>query len=297
MIENNFNKLAFGFMFFNLILNTKTYFMKKNTKTFVIYFLISLPLFTNAQQKLDTIFYDRYWQVTSIKDSVQFYRIATKMENSYKVEDYYVSNKIQMIGYFSSLDDNIKHGDFKYYFENGNLSIEGKFEKNKKEGVWKYYYQEGKIWYQTFYSNDMKNGELNSYYRSGELRRKAKFKKNNLKNEKCFDSKINNADYNPVIEEPMFVGGENAMMKFISENVVYPKQAHKNKIEGKVLVRFLITKRGEIDSIQFLSKPQPLFDEEVLYVLALMPKWIPGKSDCEKKGEYFTLPFNFKLND
>lgn len=283
-------------MLFNLILNTKTYFMKKNTKTFVIYFLISLPLFTNAQQKLDTIFYDRYWQVTSIKDSVHFYRIATKLENSYKVEDYYVSNKIQMIGYFSSLDDNIKHGDFKYYFENGNLSIEGKFENNKEEGVWKHYYEEGKIWYQTFYSKGLRNGELKSYYRSGELKRKAKFKKANLVNEKCFDSKINNADYNPVIEEPMFVGGENAMMKFISDNIIYPKKARRENIEGKVIVRFLITKTGKIDSIQILSKPQPLLDEEAQYVLNKMPLWIPGKSDCEKKGSYFVIPLIFKLD-
>jgi antitoxin component YwqK of YwqJK toxin-antitoxin module len=33
----------------------------------------------------------------------------------------------------------------KYYFENGNLSMEGKFENNKEEEVWKHYYEKGKI--------------------------------------------------------------------------------------------------------------------------------------------------------
>ncbi len=284
-------------MFFNLILNPEIYFMKKNTKAFVIYLFISLPLFTNAQLRLDTIFYDRYWQVTSIKDSVHFYRIATKMENGYKVEDYYVSNKIQMIGYFTSLDDNIRHGDFKYFFKNGNVAIEGKFENNKEEGIWKFYYEEGKTWYQASYSNGLRQGELKSYYRSGELKRKAKFKNDTLVNDKCFDSKINNADYEPILEKPRFIGGESALMQFLSDNIIYPKKAQRENIQGKVFVRFLITKTGKIDSIVVLSKPQPLLDEEALYVLNKMPLWIPGKSDCEKKGIYFSLPIVFKLND
>lgn len=284
-------------MFFNLILNPEIYFMKKNIKAFVIYLLISLPLFTNAQLRLDTIFYDRYWQVTTIKDSMHFYRIATKMENSYKVEDYYVSNKIQMVGYFTSLEENIKHGEFKYFFQNGNVSSEGKFENNKEEGIWKFYYEEGKIWYQASYSNGLRQGELKSYYRSGELKRKAKFKNDTLLNDKCFDSKINNADYEPILEEPRFIGGESALMKFLSDHTIYPKKAQREKIQGKVIVSFLITKTGKIDSMVVLSKPQPLLDEEALYVLSKMPLWIPGKYDCEKKGIYFTLPFDFKLDD
>ncbi len=270
--------------------------MKLTIKAIFIYLFLSIPTFLLAQQKLDTIFYDRYWSETTIKDSVHFYRIATKLENNYKVEDYYVSNKIQMIGYVVSLHQDSKTGHFQYFHENGNLSSEGNFEYNEREGTWKYYYENGKIWYQAFYYKGLKNGELKSFYRSGELKRKAKFKLDILVKEKCFDSKVNNADYLPIITDPMFVGGEKAMGKFLSDNIIYPKKAQRDKIEGRVIIRFWVSKNGSIDSIQILSEPQPILDEEAIYVVKKMPLWIPGKADCETIYEYFVLPILFKLD-
>jgi len=143
--------------------------MNFTIKKIVSFFFFSMPFFVNAQQNMDTIFYDSYWGKTNIKDSVKFYRTSTKLENLYKVEDYYISNKIQMIGHEVSLYQDSKTGHFQYFYENGNVFSEGNFEYNEREGVWKYYYENGKIWYQTFYYKGSKNGEMKSFYRSGEL--------------------------------------------------------------------------------------------------------------------------------
>lgn len=270
--------------------------MKFTTITIFIYLLFCLPSLVNAQQQQDTLFYDRYWRKTTIKDSVHFYRIATKMENNFKVEDYYASNKIQMIGYVVSLKQDSKTGHFQYFHENGNLSSEGNFEFNEREGSWKFYYENGKIWYQTFYYKGLMNGELKSFYRSGELKRKANFKNDVLVKEKCFDSKINNADYLPIIVDPMFVGGEEWMHRFMDLNINYPKKAKEDKIEGRVVVRFLVTKTGSLDSIEIISQPQPILDEEAIKAIKKMPTWIPGKADCEFRDEHFVYPIVFKLN-
>lgn len=270
--------------------------MKLTIKAIFIYLFLSIPTFLLAQQKLDTIFYDRYWSKTTIKDSVHFYRIATKLENNYKVEDYYVSNKIQMIGYVVSLHQNSKTGHFQYFYENGNLSSEGNFEYNEREGTWKYYYENRKIWYQAFYYKGLKNGELKSFYRSGEVKRKAKFKLDVLVKEKCYDSKVNNADFLPIIVDPMFVGGEMIMHRFLSENIIYPQKAKDDRIGGRVVVRFLVTKKGVLDSFEIISQPQPILDEAAIEAIKKMPTWIPSKADCEFRDEHFVYPIQFILD-
>ncbi|MBJ7427833.1 MAG: TonB family protein [Bacteroidia bacterium] len=267
--------------------------MKYLIKAIFIYLFFCLPTLVFAQQKLDTIFYDEYWRETSIRDSVHFYRIPTKLENNFKVEDYYVSNKIQMIGYVVSLHQDSKTGHFQYFHENGNLSSEGNFEFNEREGTWKFYYENGKIWYQTFYFNGLMNGELKSFYRSGELKRKAKFKNNVMVSEKCYDSKIDNSDFMPIITYPSFVGGEEEMNLYLANNVTYPQKAKDNNIEGRVVLKFWIETNGYIDSITVLSKPKPFLDEELIRVIRKMPSWVPGKADCQDQKLSYILPFVF----
>jgi len=270
--------------------------MKYLIKTLFIYLLFCLPSLVFAQQKLDTIFYNRYWSETSIRDSVHFYRIPTKLDNTFKVEDYYVSNKIQMIGYVVSLKQESKTGHFQYFHENGNLSSEGNFEYNEREGTWKFYYENGKIWYQTFYYKGLMNGELKSFYRSGELKRKAKFKNDVFVSEKCYNSKINNSDFMPIITYPSFVGGEEEMNLYLANNVTYPQKAKDNNIEGRVVLKFWIETNGYIDSITVLSKPKSFLDEELIRVIRKMPSWVPGRADCEVQKLSYILPFVFKLD-
>ena len=50
-----------------------------------------------------------------------------------------------------------------------------------------------------------------------------------------------------IIEEvPSFPGGEEAMLKFVMDNTHYPREAKKNKIKGRVMVKFLVDKEGNV---------------------------------------------------
>lgn len=60
--------------------------MKITAKALLISLLFCLPSLVNAQQKLDTIFYNKNWKQTKVKDSVAFYRLATKVNGKYEVK-------------------------------------------------------------------------------------------------------------------------------------------------------------------------------------------------------------------
>ena len=69
----------------------------------------------------------------------------------------------------------IKQGDFKLYFLNGNLQIEGRMENNRNVGEWKYYYESGGIESKGEFENDKPKGEWTWYYPSGEIKEKGNY--------------------------------------------------------------------------------------------------------------------------
>jgi protein TonB len=92
-----------------------------------------------------------------------------------------------------------------------------------------------------------------------------------------------------------FQGGTEALYRFISKEVKYPKNLKKDKIEARVISKFIINKEGGIENIQIVNKVEPEFAEEVVRVLSLMPNWSPGKQMGKPVNVVFTLPISFKL--
>lgn len=90
---------------------------------------------------------------------------------------------------------------------------------------------------------------------------------------------------------------------YLATQIKYPAYAQANNIEGKVLVRFVVTKKGVIDSVSVLQSVGGGCDEEAVRVVRSMPKWIPGKMKratarkWKKVHVYYTLPISFKLAD
>lgn len=94
---------------------------------------------------------------------------------------------------------------------------------------------------------------------------------------------------------PQFPGGESEMYKFISENLRYPAIDQEIGNEGRVSIRFVVTKTGEISDVQILRGVSSTCDKEAVRVIKNMPKWIPGKQNGNPVPVYFTLPIIFKL--
>lgn len=101
--------------------------------------------------------------------------------------------------------------------------------------------------------------------------------------------------YRSVDVMPRFQGGEAALMKFIGDNLKYPESAVKNKIEGRVVIRFTITDLGKVSDIRVLRSLGTECDQAATAVVEAMPDWIPGKHDGKDVSVYYTLPIQYKL--
>ena len=94
---------------------------------------------------------------------------------------------------------------------------------------------------------------------------------------------------------PQFPGGDQAMMKFVSENVQYPEEAKEKEISGRVMVGFIVEKDGSISDVKVVKGIGGGCNEEAVRVVKAMPKWKPGKEKGKPVRVHFTMPFTFKL--
>ena len=94
---------------------------------------------------------------------------------------------------------------------------------------------------------------------------------------------------------PTFPGGTEALMQYLKENVKYPPQAEREGIEGRVVCSFVVLEDGTVSDIEVAISVHPLLDNEVVRVLGLMPKWIPGKQKGMPMKVRYSLPVTFRL--
>ena len=95
---------------------------------------------------------------------------------------------------------------------------------------------------------------------------------------------------------PVFPGGDKAFPEFIGKEVKYPDNAKKAGIQGKVYVKFVINKEGNVVNSKIVRSASPSLNEEALRVINNMPKWTPGKQDGKNVDVQLTVPIAFVLN-
>ena len=99
----------------------------------------------------------------------------------------------------------------------------------------------------------------------------------------------------PVEIMPEFPGGEQELMKFLKDNIVYPKIAIETNISGKVIVSFIVESDGSLSNIGIARSASPSLDKEALRVVEKMPKWSPGKQRQKPVRVNYNLPIDFIL--
>ena len=99
-----------------------------------------------------------------------------------------------------------------------------------------------------------------------------------------------------VDEMPVFPGGDIAILKYIADNTVYPEEAKKNKITGKVIVRFIVEKDCSVSEVTILQSVNPEIDAEAVRVIKTLPKFEkPAKNGGVAVRVFYMLPITFDL--
>ena len=103
--------------------------------------------------------------------------------------------------------------------------------------------------------------------------------------------------YHQVVgQQPSFPGGREELFKYLTYNVKYPIDATKNKIEGRILVTFVVEHDGSISNVDVANSVYPSLDKESIRVVSGMSKWIPGKVNGKTVRVKYTIPKTFRLN-
>lgn len=96
-------------------------------------------------------------------------------------------------------------------------------------------------------------------------------------------------------ENAQFPGGEQACFQWLSENIKYPEDCLKEKVEGRVIVGFVVEKDGSITDVKTWKSPHPSLSKEAERVVKAMPKWQPARFNGEVIRSRFMLPIIFRL--
>ena len=103
--------------------------------------------------------------------------------------------------------------------------------------------------------------------------------------------------YSCVEQMPQFPGGEAALMKYLMSHINYPPMAAENEIQGRVVVRFIVSETGKVSDAMVIQSMDKDLDREVVRVCKSLPKFTPGRHNGQAVSVWYTLPVIFKLKD
>ncbi len=98
-------------------------------------------------------------------------------------------------------------------------------------------------------------------------------------------------------ERAMFPGGDAACQEWLRDRVRYPADCQREKLEGRVLVTFVVRYNGIITDAKVVQKVDPRLEEEALHAIRNMPKWIPARMKGKAVSSRYTIPVRFALKE
>lgn len=102
----------------------------------------------------------------------------------------------------------------------------------------------------------------------------------------------------PTFNKPAsYPSGKQAFHNFINKHLIYPEQAIKNNIEGKVVVKFSINKNGNLINPTILSGIGYGCDAEAIRVISLSTRWDPKIANSKPVLSDGIVEILFKLED
>jgi len=94
---------------------------------------------------------------------------------------------------------------------------------------------------------------------------------------------------------PSFPGGDKALYESVYKNLKYPSSAQDKGIQGKVFVKFIVTKDGSVANAIVARPVDPALDQAALDAIKKLPKFTPGKKEGKAVNVWYSMPIVFKL--
>lgn len=236
---------------------------------------------------------------TATRTNAHYQRKTIRKGAAYEVFEYYLSNnQLKLHGHFSDEKLEVEHGHFLTYFESGKIATDRVFIDGKIQGKALRYYENGLVADNERYQQDKLEDTSRYYHENGQIASIEVYEMDSLKSFELFHEDGTKDTITTDVNRPAeFPGGKQALYRFLGENLVYPKRAIKEEIEGRCSLRFIIDTEGNVAEVKVREGVAGCreCDAEAIRVVQLMPRWTPGISHNRVVNSYYNMPITFKL--
>lgn len=246
----------------------------------LLLFLVVLSGFTPAAYAQQMIplpkkeFLDSTFTVLPSEAGARYYRETVYTDSiGGTVKQYYLSGKLQCSGTFDHIRKTIAHGTLSTWYESGQLQYQATFVHDAPV-------------------------EAFGYYPTGQLKRHELYVGKKRKVAQCFGEdgqKIRFFEFRIIPVYPEGSGGERAIIMAVMHNVIYPQEALRNNITGRVGLRFVVTPLGTVADIEVTQSAHPLLDAAAVQAVRQLKRFTPGQEDGKPVRVAFTVPVNFAI--
>lgn len=92
----------------------------------------------------------------------------------------------------------------------------------------------------------------------------------------------------------MYPNGKKGIYDLIIKEIKFPNTNKIPKNGGKVIVKYVVNKQGEIEDVEIIKSAGKPFDKEAIRVIKKMERWIPGILENKVVKVMYTQPISFE---
>lgn len=200
-------------------------------------------------------------------------------------------------------------GVYREFYEKGALKIEGYFKDSMIVNPWKAYHPDGKEF-------------TNSVGEGIKIQNAAHFRSLTSEKTSVLRQMIDSYEFNaysqeimsndgPCVEvmvveeeviefpdvEASFVGGKEALLKWLKENTRYPEESFQKGEQGRVYLEAIVEFDGTIRQPRVLRGVSSSIDAEAIRLVKSMPNWLPAETGGKRIRSKIRIPIEFKLEN
>lgn len=180
------------------------------------------------------------------------------------------------------------------YHPNGQLADSTVYLRGRKYGYSKGWYPNGNVEWEGVYLNDRYEGFWKWFHPNGKPCTVENYVDRKLVDLECFDSTGKSNGPFCSIEKPAYLDGlVSDYRQFVHNNLNWPDQAFRQKINGRVFVQFEVSPIGKLQNFKIVSATHKMFADEVERVFKEMPDWVPAISHNRAVKAEFTMNIPF----
>lgn len=231
--------------------------------------------YSQRNKKTEENFYafDENWQEASIEKAVYFARSKKINDTCWQWDTYHMHGPLVKTERFKDEKGSAAHGRYVTYNRLGSV-----------DSV-------------CYYSNGFMHGTLHIYNdSSGVIEQKYDMGKLvSTKTIKRKDPKQKDTAAKKDEKESEYPGGLSAWQRYLNRNLRYPDRAIRAKIQGMVVVSFIVDTEGNIEDPMIWESIEYSLDEVALNIISDSPQWVPAIQFGKKVKSYKRQPVAFRL--